>query len=173
MSPEITFSPLESTDLPLMHRWLNRPHLKRFVQKEPISPREVEEQYDPRLSNDAATHCHLACLEAPFGYLQCYRLSDYPDWAEIIGQDQGIGVDLFIGEPDLIGLGLGAAMLRGYLSQVAFPLFAKAPSAWIAHEADNLAAQGCSQSVGFSRRGVFLESGLKTILYGIERETLT
>jgi aminoglycoside 6'-N-acetyltransferase len=172
-APAIRFMELAGDDFPLLHDWLNRPHLRRFFQKTPISLDGVHEKYDPRLSGDTATRCQLAWLDAPFGYLQCYRIADFPDWGEMIGQDEGIGVDLYIGEPDLIGIGLGAAMLRAYLAQVAFPLFPEARTAWITHEADNLAAQGCSRSVGFQRQGVFLESGLKTILYGLERETLS
>ena len=170
--PAIRFADLTGGDLSLLHDWLNRPHLRRFFQKTPISLAEVREKYDPRLSGDASSHCHLAHLDGPFGYLQCYRIADFPDWTATIGRDSGIGVDLFIAEPTLIGRGLGRDMLAAYLAQVAFPLFPGEQTAWIAHEIANTAARVCSEAVGFHHCHDFLEHGLPTALYGLNREDL-
>ena len=54
--------------------------------------------------------------------LQHYRIEDSPEYAEVLalGED-AIGVDLFIGEAGLLGLGHGPAMLRQFLREVAFP----------------------------------------------------
>lgn len=54
--------------------------------------------------------------------LQHYRIGDDPEYAEALalGED-AVGVDLFIGEADLVGRGHGPAMIRQFLRDVAFP----------------------------------------------------
>jgi aminoglycoside 6'-N-acetyltransferase len=53
---------------------------------------------------------------------QHYRIGDSPEYAEAVALDEdAIGVDLFIGEAELVGRGHGPAMLRQFLREVAFP----------------------------------------------------
>jgi aminoglycoside 6'-N-acetyltransferase len=106
---------------------------------------------------------------APFAYLQCYRNVDYPDWAAIIGVNDGISVDLFIGEPAYLRRGFGRLILSEYLHRVAFPHFAGETRACIAHEPANTAALRCSQAVGFRPFHTFLEDGVEMLLLTTER----
>lgn len=162
---EIAYRPLVEADLPLMTEWLNRAHLRRFYQYEPITAAEVAAKYGPRIRGEVATHSWLALLDgAPFGYLQCYRVVDWSDWRATIGVDEGVSIDLFIGEADLIGRGLGRRMLRGYVEQVAFPLHPAERLCWIAHELGNLAARKCSAAAGFLPVCEFDEEGRPSIL---------
>ena len=115
---EITYRPLTEADLPLMTAWLNRPHLRAFYQRQPISAAAVAAKYGPRIRGEVPTHSWLAVRgERPFGYLQCYRVADWADWQATIGVEHGVSIDLFIGEPELIGRGAGRRMLRGYVDQ--------------------------------------------------------
>jgi len=58
----------------------------------------------------------------PTGLFQHYRIDDHDDYGKALALDKpAIGVDLFIGEPDLIYKGHGPPMLRGFLEHVAFP----------------------------------------------------
>jgi aminoglycoside 6'-N-acetyltransferase len=166
----ISFRPLALTDLDWLTEGLNRPHLRRFFQKAPVSRAEVEAKYGRYIRGDAPNHSHLALLDtAPFAYLQCYRIADYPGWAEMIGEPDGIGIDLAILDPALIGKGLGRAMLALYLRDVAFPLFPAETKCFIAHEAENSAALATSKAVGFRYLRNFLEDGLDTDLLAVER----
>lgn len=166
----IRFTDLTEADFSRLHDWLNRPHLRQFFQKSPISLEGVAAKYGPRLLGDEKRRCHLAWLDAPFGYLQCYRVADFPDWGKLIGETRGIGIDLYIAEPDFIGRGLGKIMLAAYARDVAFPLFPDEATAWIAHETANTAAQACSRSVGFKPVRRFIEDGLPTDLFRLERD---
>jgi aminoglycoside 6'-N-acetyltransferase len=151
LGPEISYRPLEERDLPLMVDWLNRPHLRRFYQPEPISADAVAAKYAPRIRGEVPTLSSLALLDgAPLGYLQCYRLDDWPDWAATIGVEHGVAIDLFIGEPALIGSGLGRRMLAGYVEGVAFVRFPDEQLCWIAHALDNHAARAGSRAAGFT-----------------------
>lgn len=53
----------------------------------------------------------------PIGVLQSYRVQDYPDYVAELGPlaAPAYSLDLFIGEPDLVGHGHGPALLRAYL----------------------------------------------------------
>jgi aminoglycoside 6'-N-acetyltransferase len=77
LTQEITFRDLEGGDLARLAEWLNRPHLRRSYQFEPTTPEAVAAKYGSYVRGDTPTHSHLALLdEAPFGYLQCYRIAD-------------------------------------------------------------------------------------------------
>jgi aminoglycoside 6'-N-acetyltransferase len=168
--PDITFRPLEEADFPEFAGWLNRPHLRRFFQKKPISLEEVAAKYGPSVRGEKPTHCHLALLgERPFGYLQCYRIAAYPNSAATIGETNGIGVDLLIFEPELIGKGLGRAMLGAYLRDVAFPLFPDERRCFIGHDHENVAGWRNSESVGFRHVRDFVEDDAPSRLLVLER----
>lgn len=166
----LSYRPLAETDLPLMAEWLNRQHLRRFYQPTPISLAEVVAKYGPRIRGEVPTHSSLALLDgAPMGYLQCYRVADWPDWRATIGVSHGVAIDLFIGEPDLIGRGFGRRMLAGYVEQVAFPLHPDEQLCWICHEHGNTAALACSRAAGFAPVGEVLDDGKPSLLLVLQR----
>jgi aminoglycoside 6'-N-acetyltransferase len=167
---EVDFRPVEETDLPLLAGWLAEPHVRRFYQKTPVTLEEVALEYGPAVRREEPTACHLALSwGVPFAYLQCYRNADYPVWADIIGVNDGVSVDLFIGEPAYLGRGFGRATLGEYLWRVAFPFHPQETRAYIAHETTNLPALRCSEAVGFRPAGIFLEDGVEMVLLAKER----
>jgi aminoglycoside 6'-N-acetyltransferase len=171
MKGEITYRALAESDLPLMADWLNRPHLRRFFQREPISADETAAKYGAYIRGEVPTRSSLALLNGmPFGYLQCYRVADWPDFQATIGVDDGISVDLFIGEIGLIGKGVGRRMLGGYVDQVALPLYPAERVCWIGHELENTAARKCSAAAGFTPVREYDEEGRRYIL--MVRQTL-
>ena len=119
------FAPLREEDLELMRRWLLEPHVERWWNdgvKTPYPAAELEDYREAIHGNDP-TYRYLAKIDGrPVGMLQHYRIGDSAEYAEALalGED-AIGVDLFIGEADLIGRGHGPAMLRQFLRDVAFP----------------------------------------------------
>jgi aminoglycoside 6'-N-acetyltransferase len=167
----IAFRPLAETDFPALAVWLNRPHLTRFFQKQSITLEEIAAKYGPRVRGDVPTHCHLATDDGrPFAYLQCYRLADWPEWAALVESSEGIGVDLAIFEPDIIGQGAGRAMLDTYLRDVAFPQFPAETKCFIAHEVENRAAIACSTAAGFAFVRNFFEGQVETALFVASRD---
>lgn len=174
MGREISYRPLIEADLPLMTDWLNRVHLRAYFQREPISAAEVATKYGPRIRGEAPAHCSLALLDdRPFGFLQCYRVVDWPDWAEAISAEHGLSVDLCIGEPELIGQGLGRRMLAGYVEQVAFARYPQERLCWIVHVLENTAARNCSAAAGFSPVRTFIDEGRPSILMVRQASPLT
>ncbi len=157
----IAFRPLELADGPLLTRWLAEPHVRRFYQKQPITLAEVEDEYGATIRGEEPSLSHIAaCDGAPFGYIQCYANMAYPEYAETIGVDHGVSVDLYIGDPAFVGRGFGRAMLAAYLARIAFPAYPAEDLAYIAHEPDNLAALACSLTVGFKPLRQIVEDGV-------------
>jgi aminoglycoside 6'-N-acetyltransferase len=171
--PPIEFRPIQLGDCPLLTRWLAEPHVRGFYQKEAITLAEVEEEYGPTIRGEEPSLSHIASSAgAPFGYIQCYANMAYPEYAETIGVDHGISVDLYVGDPAFVGRGFGRAMLAGYLRQVAFPAYPDEGLAYIAHEPENLGALACSQAVGFRPLRQIVEDGVLDQLLVLRREDL-
>ncbi len=86
--------PLEQTDFVLLHNWLNEPHLRPFYMREAVSLEYVSKKYTPRIGNGHATKCVIAVEnEQPFGYMQWYLNSSYPEYgAAIIGRTKGVSI---------------------------------------------------------------------------------
>ena len=167
----LTFRPMAAADFPVMAKWLAQPHVRAFYQREPISLAEVCDRYGPRLAEAWPTRCHIAESRGrPFAYLQCYRNSDWPDWAAEIEVVEGLSIDLYIGEPAFVGRGYGQAMLRAYVRDVAFPRWPDAERCYIAHAAQNVRALACSRAVGFRDIRLFDEDAVTMRLLALERD---
>lgn len=104
------FRPMTAADLPLIRRWLALPHVKEWWG-------DAEQQYAlvrGDLNEPAMDQFIVSTAGGPLGYLQCYDLTA---WNTGFGpQPQGTrGIDLFIGEPDMIGRGHGSALIRRFV----------------------------------------------------------
>jgi aminoglycoside 6'-N-acetyltransferase len=107
-------------------------------------------EYREAIQGKDPTYHYLAQIDGrSAGMFQHYRIADDPKYAAVLalGED-AIGVDLFIGEPELIGLGHGPAMLRQFLRDVAFP-FHRMDVCVIGPSVHNLAAIRAYEKVGF------------------------
>jgi aminoglycoside 6'-N-acetyltransferase len=119
------FAPLREDDLDLIRRWLLEVHVERWWNDNvnaPYPDAEIEEYRDAIQGKDP-TYRYLAQINArPAGMFQHYRIADDAEYASVLalGED-AIGVDLFIGEAELIGRGHGPKMLHRFLLDVAFP----------------------------------------------------
>lgn len=172
--PKIEFRSVVEDDYSMLLRWRSRPHVRAFYQKTPPSADAIAAKYGPIAAGVSPTISHIASLGgAPFGCLQCYRNQDYPDWASLIGHDEGVSIDLFIGEATCLGRGLGRAMLAGYVREVTLRCFPEEHAAYIAHDVANLAAVACSKSVGFVPLGSFVEDGVPMLLLRLGRDQLS
>jgi aminoglycoside 6'-N-acetyltransferase len=121
MSPSVSFRPLERADFPLLTRWLAAPHVSRWW-KEASDLASVEAKYGPRIDGQEPTHMFvIECGRRPIGWAQWYLWADYPEHAKRIGApDASAGIDLAIGEADVIGIGLGPLIIRAFVTSVVF-----------------------------------------------------
>jgi aminoglycoside 6'-N-acetyltransferase len=174
MDPEryrtLRFEPLKEQDIQGVFSWLQLPHVRKFYHPKPLpSWRETREKYLQRLDPDWPTKCFLICTGRPIGYIQTYRVADHPDYAETIGEFEGISVDLFIGEPQYIGNGWGRVSLLKFINEVAFPLFPREEVCWIYHDKMNHRALRASMAVGFQYVRDFIEDGTQKELLTLSK----
>jgi aminoglycoside 6'-N-acetyltransferase len=107
----IDFRPISGADIPQLQDWLRREHVARWWRDEDATT------YLPQ----AHEHFLIVVDGRPVGMIQTYLVSDYPEWEEVVGPGAGLaGVDLFIGEADLIGRGLGPQVLAQFARDVVF-----------------------------------------------------
>jgi aminoglycoside 6'-N-acetyltransferase len=90
----IEFRPFDESDLPLLRTWLEREHVRRWW-REPI-------EYE--LAEDMSGRFVILVDGRPAGMIQSY----------------GAEVDLFIGEEELTGQGLGPRVLSRFVREVVF-----------------------------------------------------
>ena len=90
--------------------------------KTPYPEAELED-YREAIHGRDPTYRYVAAIDGrPAGLFQHYRIGDSPEYARVLALgEEAVGVDLFIGESDLVGRGHGAAMLRQFLRDIAFP----------------------------------------------------
>ncbi len=115
----IGFEPLREEDLPLVRGWLEREHVRRWWSD------DLEESlggYQRAIDGlDPSEHYLIVLDGRPVGMIETYLVSDHPEWEAIVQVGEGVaGVDLLIGEPELVGRGLGPQVLGAFVREVVF-----------------------------------------------------
>lgn len=123
--PEFDFPALAAADLPLIRRWLLELHVRRWWDdpSRDAYPDDELEKYRRRISGaDAEAEIFFIRRRGrPIGFIQCYRIDDHDEYGQALALEApAAGIDLFIGEPGLIGQGLGPAAIRAFLRDVVF-----------------------------------------------------
>jgi aminoglycoside 6'-N-acetyltransferase len=140
------FRPMTSADLPLIKRWLALPHVREWWG-------DPDEQYglvSGDLDEPAMDQLIVAAEGTDFGYLQCYDLTA---WNSGFGTQPGgtRGIDLFIGEPDMISRGHGSALIRAFVEE---RLKNGAPRVVTDPDPANARAVRAYQKAGFEKAGM-------------------
>lgn len=123
----IQFHPLNVSDIPLIHKWFNTPHVQQFYSLRNWSLQEVFDKLSPYLSGEKPVWIFIAVHNnIPIGYVQYYRVIDFP-WPEQDLPDSviqsGAGMDLFIGEISYLGKGYGTQIVTQFLDRIIWPHF--------------------------------------------------
>jgi aminoglycoside 6'-N-acetyltransferase len=108
----VTFRTLERTDFPRLAQWLAMPHVAPWWSDEPTVT-ALEGTYGPVVDGSDPTDAFIVELDGrPVGFVQRYRLDDYPRWAGSLGIERAAGIDYLIGVPELTGVGLGPIIVE-------------------------------------------------------------
>jgi RimJ/RimL family protein N-acetyltransferase len=126
MPDEISFERLTRADLPLLHRWLNTAEVALFYgvgddnHKNPTVD-EVIKEYEENFVPDPKNQAFLVHLGGrPVGYIQSYRIGDYPDYAKELGEEPDAwAIDILIGE-DVRGQGIGSRAIDRLVEEQIF-----------------------------------------------------
>lgn len=122
---KITFRLLRETDLPLMHRWLNTPHVSEWWSlggDHHPSPEKVAAYYSPRIAAKQNVDCYIINYEnKPIGMIQSCDLAAEPEEMKNFRvEGKCVGLDLFIGEEEYVHRGLGSGIIRQFLKEKVF-----------------------------------------------------
>jgi AacA4 family aminoglycoside N(6')-acetyltransferase len=118
----VTLRPMIEQDLPMLHDWLNRPHIVEWWGGEEERPtlEDVLEHYLPRVLAEASVTSYIAMLgEEPIGYAQSYvALGSGDGWWED-ETDPGVrGIDQSLTNPTQLNQGLGTRLVRALVERL-------------------------------------------------------
>jgi AacA4 family aminoglycoside N(6')-acetyltransferase len=152
----VTLRLMTEHDLPMLHDWLNRPHIVEWWGGEEERPTldDVLEHYLPRvLAKESVTPYIVILGNEPIGYAQSYIALGSEDGWWVEETDPGVrGIDQSLADPTQLNKGLGTKLVRALVDLLfADPSVTKiqtdpAPS--------NLRAIRCYEKAGFVQEKV-------------------
>jgi aminoglycoside 6'-N-acetyltransferase len=92
-------------DLALLKAWQSNQHVLEWW--EAAEPYDASDLGDPRVAR-----CIVSTKGRPFAFMQDYTVHGWPDHHFADLPEGSRGIDQYIGEPEMIGLGHGSAFIR-------------------------------------------------------------
>lgn len=119
MAPTVTLRPMQLDDLVLVERWLTEPHVARWYLAGSSAEHELDDIRAGVAGDQAVDLLVILHDRAPIGWCQWYLCADDPEWADEIGAARGdVGIDYAIGEPGLVGGGVGTEVIAALVKLV-------------------------------------------------------
>ena len=113
----VALRPMTRGDLGDVTRWRQSEHVSRWwTAVGESTPEAVEARYGPRI--DGLTPTRMWVVEVngrSVGFIQDYRIGDYPEYALLAPDPEAIGIDYAIGELAWVGRGLGVRLLWAWM----------------------------------------------------------
>lgn len=145
--PDYGFRPLTGKDMKLIARWLAEPHVAAWWGDKESELEGIADNID----SIAVEPLIIELDGRPIGYIQSYDPNLEEGENPYADQPFGtLGIDQFIGEPELIGKGHGTRLIAEFVAT----LFEEgAPRVIVDPNPANAAAIRCYEKVGFRRLG--------------------
>jgi aminoglycoside 6'-N-acetyltransferase len=147
----VTLRAMTHGDLPDVVKWRQSDHVQRWwVSDGEPTLEAVTEKYSPRIDGRTPTRMWVAEVNGrSVGFVQDYRIGDYPDYAVLGPDPDAIGVDYAIGADLWRGRGLGQRMLWAWMLR-ARARFPKATTYFAAPDHRNAASLRVLAKAGFT-----------------------
>ena len=148
---EITFRPLGEHDLPLLHAWIHRPHVRDWWGSAAGcgTLQETRSKYLPMFREESHVKPYIAMLRGePIGFIQSYVAAECGEGWWQGETDHGVrGIDQFLADGARLGQGIGSQMVSAFLRR----LFADREVTRVQTDPDprNARAIRCYEKVGF------------------------
>ncbi len=171
LTPAFSFKPLQVSDLPLLREWLIRPHVAEWWGPAD-SEDELREDYFAHDHEPNATRAFIAYQgRTAVGFIQAYVvLGSGGGWWEEEADPGARGIDQFLADGTQLGLGMGQAMIRAFLSE----LFIDSKVTVVQTDPDptNIRAIRCYKYAGFQEVGVVSTPDGPALLMRCTRQSL-
>jgi aminoglycoside 6'-N-acetyltransferase len=109
----VSFGPLTRSHLPLFTGWLQQPHVRAFWDDGERDEASVAAQY---FGDGREPGFIFSLAGRPAGFIQRERVTAEHEWARW-ARGETWGLDLLIGEAELIGRGHGPAVIAAFLAR--------------------------------------------------------
>lgn len=167
--PAVTFRPLQESDLPLLHAWLDRPHVSAWWWDAAQDFEQTRRDFLPLVGEATSTRGYIALLGGePIGFAQSYVAFGCGDgWWEQ-ETDPGVrGIDQFLCNEHQLGRGLGSRMVAAFVRKLfEDPAVTRVQTDPAPH---NARAIRCYLKCGFREIGVVTTPDGPALLLVIER----
>lgn len=128
MQTSLTFKLLTQSDFPLLLAWLEEPHVKAWWDADVSwTPELIQEKYRSYVDGYKLEHGERKKIEAyiicaddmPIGYIQLYNAYDFARSEPLVDLPESLGAfDMFIGQKEYLGKGIGSQALMLFLETV-------------------------------------------------------
>jgi aminoglycoside 6'-N-acetyltransferase len=155
----VNFEPLHEEHFPLLLKWLEAPHVKKWWDTDVLwTPELVEKKYGTytqryKLENGVkkGIDAFIIFLDDIYvGYIQLYDTVDFPREEDSTATNtlrkSLAGIDIFIGEEDYLGKGLSFLILNQFLKIFVDPHY---EACFVDPDSANIAAIHAYEKVGF------------------------
>jgi RimJ/RimL family protein N-acetyltransferase len=151
-------------DLPDLVAWQHAPHAAAWF-PESLDLAAAERKYGPRIAGLSPTKVHVVLVDGqPCGFLQHYRVADYPQYAAATGKPEAIAIDYAIGVEELTGRGLGPQLIWAYLRDIVRPAHPTAQVAVASPDVANSRSIRALEKAGFVQAGQIATDGAPEML---------
>jgi len=115
----IELRPLCADDFPVLHRWLNDPHVRAWWPREAPTLAGVAEKYGPRIAGTDPVRVFVFGVGGePAGMTQCFRWADRPQRRFPVELPAAASIDFLVGEARFRGQGVGARAFSAFVDRV-------------------------------------------------------
>ncbi len=155
---DIDFRPMTHDDLPMYVAWQHAPHAREWFHAGRMNITEARRRYGPRLDGDGVpVRMWVARVDGrDVGMVQDYRVGDQAAYAEKTGDPEAAAFDYLIGDPDLVGRGIGTRMIGQFLVDRLRPAYPDAPRFLASPDHRNRASLRLLEKLGF-RQGLWID----------------
>ena len=154
---DIAFRPMTHDDLPTYVEWQHAPHARRWFHAGRMDMAEAKRRYGPRIDGEVPIRMWVVVIGGrDAGMMQDYRVGDNEDYAAKTGDPEAAAFDYLIGDPDLVGRGIGTRMVGRFLRERLRVAYPDAPRFLASPDHRNRASLRLLEKLGF-RPGLWID----------------
>lgn len=149
----LAFRPMVSSDLPNLVRWMAADHAQPWFTGEPRTVQEAQVRFGAYLDgSDRSIRMWVISFDGrDAGYIQDYRVDHDDDYAVRVQDPTAAAFDFLIGEPELVGMGLGSTMIRQFCSEILVNLYPDSPRFVASPDVRNVRSIKALEKCGFTQ----------------------